>query len=84
MSVGLRRWFSALGRCVLCLLYRVGKVIATVMPVSPLATIGIVYTVTKSGQLTTIAFWLVIAALSAAFGVPYVLAPTYCPQATNS
>jgi hypothetical protein len=54
-----------------------------VVPVSPLATIEIVYTITKSVQQTTTALWLVIATLSTALAVPYVLAPHYCPQPTN-
>jgi hypothetical protein len=81
--VGLRRWFSALGRCVLCALYRAWKAIVAVMPVSPLATIEIAYTITKSVQQTTTALWLVTATLSTALVVPYVLAPHYCPQPTN-
>jgi hypothetical protein len=81
--VGLRRWLSALGRCVLCALYRAWKVIVAAAPASPLATIAIVYTITKSVQQTTTALWLVIATLSTALAVPYVLAPHYCPQPTN-
>jgi len=81
--VGLRRWFSALGRCVLCALYRAWKVIVAAAPALPLATIEIVYTITKSVQQAATALWLVIVILSAALVVPYVLAPHYCPQPTN-
>ncbi len=49
----LRRWFSALGRCVLCALYRAWRVIVAAAPVSPLATIEIAYAITKSVQQTT-------------------------------
>lgn len=82
-AVGLRRWFSALGRCVLCALYRAWKVIVAAAPASPLATVAIVYAITKSVQQTITALWLVTATLSTALVVPYVLAPHYCPQPTN-
>jgi hypothetical protein len=67
----------------LCGLYRAWRVMVAAATFLPLATVEIVYAITKSVQQTTTALWLVIAILSAALAVPYVLAPHYCPQPTN-